>query len=114
VFAARRDAVAAPKVRALGELIAVIESPSSMLRAAIRAGLGVISVPVQAGSLRNARDALRAICERGSHPGGGHWVSAAHALERRATHVNARTQLLDVRPGTPGQLAQSDLGDVST
>jgi hypothetical protein len=44
----------------------VIKSASSVLSTAVRASLGVISAPVQAGSLRNARDGLRAICARTS------------------------------------------------
>lgn len=48
-----------------------------MLRTVVRATLGVISVPVQAGSLRNARDALHAI--------GARTCATAAAKEHRAS-----------------------------
>jgi hypothetical protein len=49
-------------------VIAVIKSTSSVLRTAVHATLGVISMPVQVGSARNAWEALRAIRERTSPP----------------------------------------------
>jgi len=49
-------------------VIAVIKSGQSMLRTVVHATVGVLSVPVQVGSVKNARNALQAIRQRTSTP----------------------------------------------